>query len=103
MEENNIVSQDSSGKNTPSSFNAFTPVPKKVLSKKALMVIVAAFVMLVVLSVYYFMGRKVVNNAYVPTVQEKSAAVEETIQETKDRGLPEDKKQIDIMKFNSQE
>jgi amino acid permease len=75
----------------------------KKLSKKSLILIIFAIIMLIVLTTYYFVNRKKTIDVYIPTIEEKSNAVQATIEETKQVGLPNDKTQIDIMKFNSQE
>jgi flagellar basal body-associated protein FliL len=80
-----------------------TPSSTKKLSKKSLILIIVAVIMLIVLTTYYFVNRRTTVDVYIPTIEEKANAVEQTIQETKQVGLPDDKTQIDIMKFNSQE
>lgn len=80
-----------------------TPVSTKKLSKKMLILIITATVMFAVLVIYYFISQRKTLDVYIPTIEEKSNAVQATIEETKQVGLPDDKTQIDIMKFNSQE
>lgn len=75
---------------------------KKKLNKKTIILISVAVVILVGLGIgYYFYMKKPVM-PYIPTVEEKSKAAEETVNKTKELGLPPVKKQIDIMNYNLQ-
>ncbi len=71
-------------------------------SKKKIITIFVIVIVLIGLGIgYYFYMKKPVE-PYIPTLEEKVNAVEETVNKTKELGLPPVKKQVEIMNYNLQ-
>lgn len=107
--EDNTISKIAIEKMPETSVNSFPPVSafkplntKKGPSKKAKLLIIVAIIMLITLTTLYFLNKRSVETA-VPNLQERLDNSEEVMNKTKEIGLPDEKKQLELIKYNLQD
>lgn len=76
-------------------------VTKHKFNKKTVIVLIIVVIFAGLGIGYYFYMKKDIE-PYIPTLEEKVNAVEETVNKTKELGLPPIKKQVEIMNYNLQ-
>lgn len=65
-------------------------------------IIISAIILLAVLVTLYFLNRRPAP-AYQYTVEEKVEQMQDVVKKTQEQGVPDKKKQIDIMNYNKQQ
>lgn len=108
IEDNNMGSNVVIEKMPENSVNSFPPVSafktidtKKVPSKKTKLLIIVAIIMLLTLTILYFLNKKAVPATEIPTIEEKLSNIQENVNQTAEIGLPSKEKQLELMKINA--